>query len=80
LIVVLYHGKELDLPTLDGVKNVERCYNPLCTKSVQTRPPDSTLAGRPKQFCGEKCRWKWKRKRSTERKHLALLRRMEELH
>jgi hypothetical protein len=66
-VVVLYHGQEVAADP--AIKNVKPCGNPFCKKLVQTRPERSTLAGRPKAFCGEKCRWKWKRKRRTEKKY-----------
>lgn len=66
--VVMYHGQVIDVPSIDGLKNIAKCYNPICKLLVQTRPGNAALAGRPKFYCNEKCRWKWKRKRNAERK------------
>lgn len=80
MIIVLYHGDVLELPSLEGIQHVHRCYNPFCGRYIQTRPSNETLAGRPKQFCTDRCRWRWKNKRANERRRMAEMKRREELH
>lgn len=80
MIIVLYHGQELDLPSAEGIENITRCYNPFCTKLVQKRPSDRTLPGPPKWYCTERCRNSWKQKRRRERKYLERIERLEKMH
>lgn len=69
MIVVLYYGDEREVVTITGLKHIERCYNPFCKKYVQTRPDNPAMAGRPKRYCHQRCRWSWKQKRNKERQY-----------
>lgn len=79
MIIVLYNGQEVDLPSTEGVLHLSKCRSPFCNRVIQTRP-SGKASGRPKEFCSKRCRAKWQRRRNLERKYFMHIQRMEALH
>lgn len=67
MIVYRYDGTEIEVETTAGIAHVRRCYNPFCQCFVQVRPENDDAAGRPKMYCTERCRYRWKGKRRAAR-------------